>query len=745
MSRKTEKEMRLNRSLPNLAVPRRDFPREPIHQQGRIGLAVSALLIFCVLFAVSTCAAQDHYAAPTKLRQVKLPAASAGRDHPIDRIIDHYLRGKGIAPPKPVDDATFVRRATLDLVGLLPKEKFATAFISNQSPSKREKLIEFVLSDETDYAEHWLTFWNDWLVNDYDGEGIETGDRVQITKYLYESLINNVAYDVFVRELVSPTLDSSRGFLHCIRTPGKVTAQQGHDMQFAHKISQVFLGINGKCASCHDSRINNWTQETIFNLAAISATEELFIESNGVVSDQLATPAWPFEGAGGLSPLAPRLTRLNAMSWLVTDKANAHFSRAIANRLWAKLMGRGISHPLDGMHHRPWNAPLLEYLAGYLVENKFDLKALLGHIATSQAYQSQSRIDTIEESNRSGQYVYRGPHAKRMTAEQFLDGVWRIAGITANKTAANLVRGSGRGFDYKDQKVSANWIWRDMSKGPKAAIDGEHLVFRRTVKFDSPVAHGAAAICGDNEFEMFLDGRLVTSSDDWLKVQSVSLQGLGKGSHEILIVIRSFSAIPERSGLLFQADIELVDGTQMIVVSDRDWEFTRERPSIRAGRQINELNGPWQNPVLMQRPAIYSQVTMKKFKEIIAKELGSRSLPQRASLLARDQLMTLFNRPQRTRVVSDRSQKLSRAQWLQLINGDAFADLVATAAKRLLQEHQGNLGQMINSVFQRGLSRAPTIGEKNVMGEMLRGKAATEAAEDFLWSIFLAPEFLTVR
>lgn len=737
--------MRLNRSLPNATVPSGDSQTEPMHQQGKVRHVVSALLIFCVFFAVRICTGQEHYAAPIKLRPINLPAASAGRDHPIDRIIDHYLRGKGMAPPKPVDDATFLRRASLDLTGLLPREKFATAFISNKNSSKRAKLIEFVLSDRTAYAEHWLTFWNDWLVNDYDGEGFETGHRIQITKYLYESLINNVAYDDFVRELVAPTRDSSRGFLHGIRTPGKVTAQQGHDMQFAHKLSQVFLGINGKCASCHDSRINNWTQETIFNLAAISATEELFIESNGIVSDQLAKPAWPFEDAGDLSPFAPRLTRLDAMSWLVIDKANGHFSRAIANRLWAKLMGRGISHPLDGMHHRPWNAALLEYLAGYLVENKFDLKALLRHIATSQAYQAQSRVDTTEESDRDGPYVYRGPHAKRMTAEQFLDGVWRVAGITSSKTAANLVRGTGRGFDYKDQRFSANWIWRDIFNSPKSGIDGEHLVFRRTVKFDSPVAHGVAAICGDNEFEMLLDGRLVASSDDWLKVQAVPLQGLSKGSHEILIVVRSFLEIPERSGLLFQANIELVDGTQMTVVSDRDWEFTRDRPSIRAGRQINKLNGPWQTPVLMERPAIHSQLTVKKFKEIVAKELGSRNLPQRASLLARDQLMTLLNRPQRTRVVSDRSQKLSRTQWLQFICGDAFADLVATASKLLLQEHQGDLGQMITSVFQRGLSRGPTIGEKNAMAELLRGKAATEAAEDFLWSIFLAPEFLTVR
>ena len=109
------------------------------------------------------------YAAPLKLRRPKLPAARDGRDHPIDRIVDAYFAAHGVSPPAPLGDAAFARRSFLDVIGLLPPPGELEAFEKDPSADKRARLTRRLLDDRRAYADHWLTFWNDLLRNDYAG------------------------------------------------------------------------------------------------------------------------------------------------------------------------------------------------------------------------------------------------------------------------------------------------------------------------------------------------------------------------------------------------------------------------------------------------------------------------------------------------------------------------------------------------------------------------------------------------
>ena len=103
---------------------------------------------------------------PLKPRKVDLPPVIDGRAHPIDRLIDHYLARHQIPRPAPADDATIVRRISMDLVGLLPDPEQVAQFSNDRSPDKREKLIAATLARDVDYTEHWLSFWNDLLRNE---------------------------------------------------------------------------------------------------------------------------------------------------------------------------------------------------------------------------------------------------------------------------------------------------------------------------------------------------------------------------------------------------------------------------------------------------------------------------------------------------------------------------------------------------------------------------------------------------
>lgn len=370
------------------------------------------------------------YIAPLKVRRPQLPPARPGLEHPIDRILAAYFAAHQVTPPPALDDAAFVRRLYLDVIGLLPAPAEVEAFAHDPSPDKHQRLVQSLLADRRAYADHWLTFWNDLLRNDDGGIGFRENGRKSITAWLYQSLLDNKPYDRFVRELVSPKPESE-GFVHGIQWRGRVNASQEREIQFSQNLSQVFFGINMKCASCHDSFIDDWKLDDAYGLAAVIAERPLEIHRCDKATGKLAKAHFLWPELGTIDAAAPRAKRLEQLAGLVTHPDNGRFQRTIVNRIWQRLMGRGIVQPVDIMAGEPWSADLLDYLASYLVEHGYDLQQLLEHIATSRAYQSASAISDEEPS--ADDFVFRGPQVKRMTAEQFFDAVWTVTGTEAGR------------------------------------------------------------------------------------------------------------------------------------------------------------------------------------------------------------------------------------------------------------------------------------------------------------------------
>jgi hypothetical protein len=378
---------------------------------------------------------QSAWKPPLLPRRVELPAARPGWEHPIDRIIAQYLDDNKLKPAEPLDDAAFVRRVYLDLIGLLPTPEEQAAFEQDQSSDRRQRLVHDLLHDDRAYTDHWLSFWNDLLRNDYKGTGYIDGGRKQITAWLYQSLAENKPYDQMVRELISPT-EASRGFIDGIKWRGRVNASQTPEIQFSQNVSQVFFGINMKCASCHDSFIDRWKLDEAYSLAAVTAEAPLEIFRCDKPTGRMATPAFLWPELGSIDAAAPRVERLAQLARLVTHPNNGRFQRTIVNRLWQRLLGRGIVHPVDVLANRPWNEDLLDYLASYLADHNYDLRAVLEHIATSRTYQTQAAVIDDEPSGEG--YVFRSPELKRMTAEQFMDAVWMLTGTGPKKAEAKI-------------------------------------------------------------------------------------------------------------------------------------------------------------------------------------------------------------------------------------------------------------------------------------------------------------------
>ena len=373
---------------------------------------------------------------------VNLPPTRAGLTNPIDRLLAPYFQQHKRKPARPVDDRIFARRVYLDTIGLLPPPGELEAFVHDTSPDKRGRLVDRLLADQRRYAEHWLTFWNDALRNDYRGTGYIDGGRKPISAWLYAALATNMPYDRFVAALVNPTPESE-GFVKGIVWRGVVNASQTPEMQAAQNISQVFLGVNLKCASCHDSFVSDWTLAEAYGMAAVYAPGPLEMFRCDKPTGTTATARFLYPQLGEIPADVPKVERQKRLAEILTAQDNGRLTRTIVNRLWQKFLGRGLVEPVDDLEQAAWNPDLLDWLADDLAAHGYDLKRTMKRILTSRAYQMPA-INLDEQPH--ADYVFAGPAIRRLTAEQFRDAVGQVTGVWFDKAslpvATNEVRAS---------------------------------------------------------------------------------------------------------------------------------------------------------------------------------------------------------------------------------------------------------------------------------------------------------------
>src|SRR5438093_7611615 len=292
------------------------------------------------------------------------------------------------------------------------------------------------------------------LRNDYRGTGYIDGGRKQISSWLFSALAKNMPYDQFVAQLINPTAENE-GFVRGIVWRGVVNASQTPQMQAAQNISQVFMGVNLKCASCHDSFINDWTLADAYGLASIYSDTPLEMIRCDKPTGKFANVNFIYPELGDIDPKAEKPERLKQLADLVTSKKDGRLTRTIVNRLWARFMGRGLIEPTDEMDNPAWSQDLLDWLAADLADNGYDLKHTIGLILTSQAYQLPA-VPVGEQTSK--EFAFRGPVVRRLSAEEFLDALSKVTGIWHESPAAQI------DFSVADSHLSRfvvdpEWIW----------------------------------------------------------------------------------------------------------------------------------------------------------------------------------------------------------------------------------------------------------------------------------------------
>ena len=684
---------------------------------------------------------EPTYEPPLKPRHPELPAITDARENPVDRFIDTYLTERKLPRPDPADDATFLRRVHLDLVGLLPTPEETRSFLANKNPDKRAKLVDSLLARDLDYADHWLTFWNDLLRNDYAGTGFITGGRTQVSRWLYDALKENRSFDVMVRELIAPPTPESEGFIKGIEWRGDVSAGQTLPIQFAQSLSQSLLGINMKCASCHDSFIDRWKLDEAYGLAAIYADKPLLIHRCDIPTGETAKAAWLFPEIGQIDPAAAKGERLKQLAALMTHPENGRVTRTIVNRLWGQLMGRGLVHPLDAMQTEPWHEDLLDWLASDFSEHGQDLKRTLRLIATSAAYGSRAEVTKGEDEGAS--YIYAGPRTKRLTAEQFVDLMWSLTGTAPRVFDAPVIRGKSDPETAARLARKSTWFW-----GPSAAAGpppgGEKILLRKDFKPAKAVQSAGVIASADNSFTLYLNAQQVLAGGDWSKLESTPVTIKAEGINRLLLVAENGLKEPNAAGAFAALRIVYTDGTDEVIATDETWTVSNKMPPGNKPAEWKILELTWEKVVPVSLPA-WSNAVDPQVGTTLASCSVTSPLMVRAGLVKSDFLMRSLGRPNRDQIVTSRPNELTTLEAIDLSNDATVAKALEAGAKKLAASHGKTPDRLIEELYLSTLTRMPTEEEKSLLREVLGEKPEPQAVADLTWSLWMMPEYLLVR
>jgi hypothetical protein len=378
------------------------------------------------------------------LEVTKLPPARSF----IDELVFKQLKQLGLPPSEPCDDATFLRRATIDLAGRLPTPEEAKAFTANGSADKYEKLVDRLL-DSDDHADYFANKWSAVLRNRRRTLQDDPKPTAAFHAWIRESIQTNKPYDQFVREVVTATGEE-------VTVPATVWYREVQEASAqVEDVAQLFLGQRIGCAKCHHHPFEKWSQQDYFGMVAFFTRVEvkdppapkpkkkgdpvepkppLTVSLKGgkaQATNPRTNKPVPPTGLGG-EPMnlgADEDPRAKLAEWM-TDPKNPFFAKALVNRYWKHFLGRGLVDPEDDLRvtNPPSNPKLLEALAKSFAESKYDLKALARTVCTSSVYRLSAMPNEHNAGDRQNFSRYL---PKRLHAEVLLDA---IDTVTASKT-----------------------------------------------------------------------------------------------------------------------------------------------------------------------------------------------------------------------------------------------------------------------------------------------------------------------
>jgi hypothetical protein len=384
-------------------------------------------------------------------------------DFPINNYIDRLTLAKwkklGVTPSGLCTDGEFIRRLFLDLCGKLPTPSQVRDFLADERADKRSRLIDRCLEDR-DYAAYFALRWGGILRN-ASLAGAEQA-AYAFHEWLVDMIARNRPYDEFVRGIVAAAGEWQEA-------PAVNWYWQMRDDQLHQPVAdtaQVFLGLRLQCAKCHHHPYERWGQDDYYGLAGFFARlgrkgggepppyYSSRRRTTGEVNPRTGKPIEPKLLDGPVLKIAPEDDpRHKLVDWMARPD-NPFFARALCNRMWGHLLGRGLVDPVDDMRETnpPSNPELLDALARDFLKHRFDVKHLLRTICNSRTYQLSSVPNEYNRHDRQNHARYYG---KRLIAEVFLDAVDQVCGT---RTQFNKMSRQARAVDLPHEGFGSYFL-----------------------------------------------------------------------------------------------------------------------------------------------------------------------------------------------------------------------------------------------------------------------------------------------
>jgi hypothetical protein len=359
----------------------------------------------------------------------------------IDRLLDARLKAERVRPADPADDAEFLRRLSLDLHGVIPAAEQAAKFLVDPDPKRRDKLIDALLASPR-YGEYLADVWAGYLISPLADDRRTRADRFRAW---LAGRFNTKGWDAIATELLTATgkMEDNPAVVYLIEGRLPRTVPDLTDLA-----TRFFLGVRLSCAQCHDHPFGKWKREEFWGVAAFFTQVQTPGKSKqvyqvGVRDDPALTLASLKDGTpdgflsrpptflGGEEFRAGNGTtnRAGFAAWLTGPK-NPYFAKAMANRTWWRLFGRGLVNPVDDMHtaNPPSHPELLDVLAEEFTGSGYDLKFLTRAIVLSRAYQRTSRPGEAVEKEAA---LFGRVSVRPLTAGQLYDSLAAVFGPPA--------------------------------------------------------------------------------------------------------------------------------------------------------------------------------------------------------------------------------------------------------------------------------------------------------------------------
>ena len=352
----------------------------------------------------------------------------------IDKLVDAKLQKLRITPSPTCTDEVFLRRAYLDIVGGLPSVEEHQRFMANQSPKKREELVDELLGRK-EFVELWVLKWAELLQ-------IRSSNQLsyKATLLYYNWLQDRIARNVPVNEWVIELLGASGGTFK--NPPTNYYQNETDILKVTENVAQVFMGMRIQCAQCHNHPFDRWTMDDYYGFAAFFSQigrkgaddprEVVVFNSGGgdvrhPVGGRVMTPKF----LGGASPDTAGKDRRQMMAQWLASPENPYFGTNLANIVWAHFLGKGIVDEVDDVRvsNPASNQELLDELGRKFTEYKYDFKKLVRDICTSRTYQRATATNTSNELDTRN---FSHAAIRRIRAETFLDCITQVT-TTQNK------------------------------------------------------------------------------------------------------------------------------------------------------------------------------------------------------------------------------------------------------------------------------------------------------------------------